>query len=107
MEVSQRRAKEKNIPFDITVENIENILAKDTSCPITMKKFKSGIKNKMDPLTLDKIIRKKGYIRGNIAVISFQANSVKGAIDDFNIFKRMSIFYGKYKTSINTDKKLK
>ena len=96
--LARRRAKEKKIPFDITVENIEDIWPKDNICPITMKKFKSGIKNKMDLPTLDKIIRKKGYIKGNIAVISFQANSVKGTIDDFNIFKRLSFFYDKYAT---------
>jgi len=94
--VRRRHAIKEKIPFNITVEDIENIWPEDNCCPITKKKFKSGIENKWDLPTLDKIIRKKGYIKGNIAVVSFQANALKGNIDDFSIFKRMSIFYNKY-----------
>ena len=94
--IRRRHAIKEKIPFNITVEDIEDIWPGDNCCPITKKKFKSGIKNKWDLPTLDKIIRKKGYIKGNIAVVSFQANALKGNIDDFSIFKRMSIFYDKY-----------
>ena len=94
--VRRRFALKNNIPFDISIEDIENIWPKDNRCPITKKIFKSGIQNKRDLPTLDKIIRQKGYIKGNIAVISHRANSLKGDVDDFKIFQRMSNFYSIY-----------
>ena len=94
--VRRRFALKNNIPFDISIEDIENIWPKDNRCPITKKIFRSGIQNKRDLPTLDKIIRQKGYIKGNIAVISHRANSLKGDVDDFKIFQRMSNFYSIY-----------
>ena len=91
--VRRRYSLKNKIPFDITIEDIENIWPKDNKCPITKKIFRSGIENKFDLPTLDKIIPAKGYVKGNIAVISFQANSLKGPIVDFSIFERMAKFY--------------
>ena len=94
--VRRRDSIKKNIPFDISVEDIENVWPKDNKCPITKKLFKSGIENRLELPTLDKIIPSKGYIIGNIAVISFQANALKGPIVDFSIFERMAKFYNKF-----------
>ena len=91
--IRRRYSLKNKIPFDITIEDIENIWPKDNKCPITKKIFKSGIENKLDLPTLDKIIPAKGYVKDNIAVISFQANSLKGTIVDFSIFERMAKFY--------------
>jgi hypothetical protein len=56
--------------------------------PILGTEFKSGIKNKHALPTLDKINPKKGYVRGNIAVISFRANQIKSDVTDINVFKK-------------------
>ena len=94
--VRRRDALKKSIPFTITVSDIESVWPKDNKCPIIKKTFKSGIENRLDLPTLDKIIPSKGYIKGNIAVISFQANALKGPIVDFSIFERLAKFYNKF-----------
>ena len=60
--VRRRYSLKNKIPFDITIEDIENIWPKDNKCPITKKIFKSGIENKFDLPTLEKIIPEKGYV---------------------------------------------
>ena len=54
--------------------------------------FKSGIKNKQVLPTLDKVVREKGYVKGNVQIISFKANNLKSDIDDFAIFKKLYDF---------------
>ena len=91
--LARRRAKRDKIPFDITIDYIESIWPKNNRCPVSGRTFKSGIDNKWDLPTLDKVVRKKGYVKGNIAVISFRANQIKSDVTDFNIFKRFYDFY--------------
>jgi len=91
--LAKARAKQQNVPYDITEQDIIEIWPKDNKCPILGTEFKSGIKNKYVLPTLDKIIPKKGYVKGNIAVISFRANAIKSDIEDFEIFKRLYDYY--------------
>lgn len=70
------RAKVKNIPFSITVEDIGPVPEK---CPILGIELKSGTKGSMDSPSLDRRIPSLGYVRGNIWVISSLANSIKGS----------------------------
>ena len=95
--LARRRAKRDKVPFNITIEYLESIWPKDNKCPILGRTFKSGIKNKWDLPTVDKVIRKKGYVKGNVAIISYQANYIKGAVDDFSIFDKMYKFFKKFK----------
>ena len=81
--------------YNINEEDIKSIWPKDNKCPILGTEFKSGLKNKYVLPTLDKIIPKKGYVKGNIAVISFRANQIKSDIEDFEVFKKMYDFYKK------------
>ena len=39
--------------------------------------FKSGLKNKHVLPTLDKVVREKGYVKGNVAIISYKANQIR------------------------------
>lgn len=94
--LAKRRAKKDNLPFNITIDYIELIWPKDNKCPISGRVFKSGIDNKWDLPTLDKVIRKKGYVKGNVAIISFLINAIKGPTDDFNIFLKMYNYFKKF-----------
>lgn len=70
------RAAAKNIPFNITVEDI--IIPE--YCPILNIKLDRSIgKSKNDSCTpsLDRIIPEKGYVKGNVQVISMLANTMK------------------------------
>ena len=91
--LAKGRAKKQKLPYDITEKDIEKIWPKDNKCPILKIDFKEGASNRDNWPSLDKIIPKKGYVKGNIAVISFRANQIKSDVTDFNIFKRFYDFY--------------
>lgn len=72
---ARTRAKAKNIPFDITVEDIGQV---PSTCPILNIPLKAGAKSNNSP-SLDRIIPSLGYVKGNIWIISSLANSIKGS----------------------------
>ena len=75
------RAKEKGVPFSITLEYLRSIAT--DSCPIFHTPFSwgsSGLgrgKFKDNGPQLDRIIPELGYIIGNVAFISHRANRIK------------------------------
>jgi hypothetical protein len=78
---ARSRAKEKNIPFDITIEYLRSIATDE--CPIFKTPFEwgpSGLgigKFKPNGPQLDRIIPELGYVIGNVAFISHRANRIK------------------------------
>ena len=72
---AKRRAKMKDIKFDITIDDITI----PEFCPILGLKLQSvrGTTGRDSSPSLDRIDNSKGYIKGNIAVISFRANTLK------------------------------
>jgi hypothetical protein len=94
--LARRRAKKEGLAFNITTEYLESIWPNDNQCPILRTSFKSGMKNKHDLPTLDKVIRKKGYVKGNVAIISHRANAIKSDVDDFEIFKKLYDYTKKF-----------
>ncbi len=78
---AKNRSKSKGIPFAITVKDI---VVPDVcpvlGIPLYIKKGKAGPNSP----SLDRIENKKGYVQGNICVISYRANLLKGdaAIDE-------------------------
>jgi hypothetical protein len=71
---ARMRAKEQNLPFDITTDYIYNITPKNGICPIL--KMPMCI-NTRYTLSIDKIIPEKGYVTGNVQIISIKANQMK------------------------------
>ena len=94
--LANRRAKKENLDFNITTEYLEKIWPSDNKCPIMGTEFKSGIKNKYLLPTLDKVVRKKGYVMGNVAIISLRANAIKSDVDDFEIFLKLYNYTKKF-----------
>jgi hypothetical protein len=72
---AKSRAKRKGIPFAITEEDV---IIPDV-CPVLGIPLIKGQKIFTDNSpTIDKIDNTKGYIKGNIQVISYRANALKG-----------------------------
>lgn len=71
---ARRRAKKYNLPFNIDISDIKI----PENCPILDIELKKG-KGSLSPNspTLDKIIPEKGYVKGNVKVISHKANFLK------------------------------
>lgn len=73
-EGAARRAKLENLPFSIT---IDDIIIPDV-CPVLGIPIQTGLPaNSPNLPSLDKFIPEKGYVPGNITVISLRANSIK------------------------------
>ena len=71
---ARKRAKQQGIPFDIT----ESDIIIPTVCPIlNIPLFRGKNYPKGNSPSLDKIIPSKGYIKGNIQIISQRANLMK------------------------------
>lgn len=72
---SKRRARIKNLPFNLTSNYLESIYPKNSVCPIlgyTMKVSNISL-GKLSP-TLDRIDPRLGYVRGNVEFVTNIAN---------------------------------
>ena len=78
---ARSRAKKKNLPFDIDRDYIRSIVP--SHCPIFGMPLEWSIRraNKAAPLpnspSLDRIDPSKGYVKGNVWIISYRANQIK------------------------------
>lgn len=74
LQQARRRSKLKNIPFDITVDDLTVL----EICPVLGIKIQvnSGCV-KENSISLDRIIPELGYVKGNVAIISYKANTIK------------------------------
>ena len=94
---SKQRAKLANIEHSITIEDI----AIPDYCPVLGIKLETGDrKNHYNAPSIDRIDNTKGYIKGNIMVISCKANMLK---KDATIDELISIgeFYKNLKENYN------
>jgi hypothetical protein len=73
---ARNRAKNKNVPFDITVDDIKIV---DT-CPYLQIPIRQNLNAKgpsPNSPTIDRIIPELGYTKGNVQLISHKANAMK------------------------------
>ena len=71
---AKSRAKKNNLPFNIELDDI----VIPEKCPLLGIKIESTeVRNSPNNPSLDKIIPEKGYIKGNVWVISNRANTLK------------------------------
>ncbi len=83
---ARRRAEAKGVPFSITTEDVAASWPADGKCPVfgfsmvppgaSRGTSKQGPRE--DSASLDRISPSLGYVPGNIAVISWKANRIKG-----------------------------
>ena len=74
--VARKRSKLRKLPCTITLQDLGK---PPTFCPVLGLRLNYGPGKSMDfnRATLDRINNKKGYIPGNVHVISYRANSLK------------------------------
>lgn len=89
---ARNRAKRDNVAFNITLQDLIDIATDE--CPIFKTPFvwgESGLgkgKTRPDSPTLDRILPELGYVKGNVAFLSYRANRIKdnGTMQDhYNI----------------------
>lgn len=78
---AKHNAKNKNVPFDLSIEDIEI----PEVCPYLGVPFVLGIEKSHSrtengsTYSIDRIIPEKGYVKGNIRIISWKANTMKNS----------------------------
>lgn len=73
---AKARAAMKGIPFEISLEDVRN--AWTDTCPVLLIPLKFNVGGaKGDSHSIDRIDNSKGYIPGNIAIVSNLFNSMK------------------------------
>jgi len=88
---AKRRAKKNKLEFNLTEEDI--IIP--NRCPILdVPLIKSKEKQKSNSPSLDRIDNTKGYIKGNVRVISLKANSLKNNMTLFQIEALYNYVFG-------------
>jgi hypothetical protein len=89
------RARKKNIPVEVTVEYLKSIYPDDMICPVLGIKMEVGDKNRnVNSPSIDKIIPEKGYVPGNVIIVSMKANRIKADATPDEIIK-VGKFYKK------------
>lgn len=77
---ARKRAKKNNIPFNLTEDYLKSIYPSDMICPVLGFEMSVGKDENgwMDTSpSLDRIVPEKGYVQGNVVVISMRANAIK------------------------------
>jgi hypothetical protein len=78
---AKSRARRDNVPFNLTLQDLINIATDE--CPILHTPFVWGGasmgkgRTRPDTPTLDRILPELGYVRGNVAFLSYRANRIK------------------------------
>ena len=76
----RKRAKATGLPCDITEHDIRSAFPADGRCPVLGTELifgPHGSRGKRTNASVDRLRPDLGYIRGNIAVVSMRANSIK------------------------------
>jgi hypothetical protein len=80
---AKKRAKLAGVPFKLKRSDVVVPMC----CPILNIPLKSGVGRSHDASpSLDRIEPRKGYVRGNIAVISQRANQIKNVASAMELF---------------------
>lgn len=95
LDQARRRAQKHNWKFSVTADDLGII---PTHCPIfnvklTYKRDGSG-KIPANLATIDRINSKKGYVKGNVQIISWRANDLKKNIT-MKEMKQLGLYYRK------------
>lgn len=88
---ARRRAKELGMTFDLTPQDV----VIPEYCPVLGIKLSRQESTKDTAPSLDRINNTKGYIPGNVVVVSFRANRIKND-STINELRKVVEFYEQY-----------
>lgn len=81
---ARARARDKDIPFDLTIGYVRQLWPSDGRCPVLG--FRMVLDKERDETpTLDRIDPARGYVKGNVRIISMRANRLKSDADAFEL----------------------
>jgi len=89
---AKKRSAIKKLEFNITMEHLLSIWPKDNRCPILGTIFEVDSDKRHTGASLDRIDNTKGYVVGNVQVISTLANSMKATADTDQL-KKFAHYY--------------
>ena len=92
-EYARQRAHEGGLDFTITQSDIRAVWPKDNKCPILgieLEVHQGEHGPQRQSPSLDRVNPRKGYVLGNIAVISYKANCIKQNETDPKVFEAMA-----------------
>lgn len=99
---AEKRAKEKNLDFDITEEYLLSIAPDE--CPVFKTAFVWGYNRRgysQDSPTLDRVFNNLGYIKENVVFISKKANTAKSSYQCHDLYKLADWLHDKEKEVLN------
>ena len=102
---ARKRAKKNNIPFNLTEDYLKSIYPSDMICPVLGFEMSVGLDENGRPDTspsLDRIIPEKGYVQGNVVVVSTRANVIKSNATPEEI-RKVADFYEKVFEQLDLD----
>lgn len=91
---ARRRAEKRGIPFDLTMEQVFNLLKEARVCPLLGVTLTPGTKSNTDTSpSLDCICVNHGYTLTNVWIISEKANRMKSnaTLDEWLLFAQNTI----------------
>ena len=94
---ARSRARRGGLPFDLDYPYLHSIWPEDSICPVFKFEMKASRSGKPGPKfnspTLDRIIPSKGYVKGNVIVISNKANLIKNEYSPKDMYQVADFFY--------------
>lgn len=73
----RQRAKEKGLPFNLLLVDLVSVWPDSGKCPVLHLPLKPGDGRTDDSPSVDRIIPELGYVKGNVAIVSWRANKIK------------------------------
>lgn len=93
IQAARQRAAKRGVPFQISEADVYAVWPADNKCPVLGIEFKRRGPGELGPLeesaSLDAIVPARGYVPGNIAVISMRANTIKSNVTDPAVFLKV------------------
>jgi hypothetical protein len=88
LNASKQRSREKGLDNSLTKDDLKELFPEDGKCPVFGFKLewnKAGFRDTSP--SIDRIDPTKGYVKGNVQIISWKANRIKGyaSVEDLEI----------------------
>jgi len=103
-ESARANARKCRVPFSLTVAYVKSIWPLDGKCPILGIPLERRVGHpgpqRQSP-SLDRLEPSKGYVPGNVAVISYKANLLKNNETDPAVFERLAAWLRKQQEVAN------
>lgn len=91
---AQKRAKESNLDFNLSLEDLPDIFPE--YCPVLGIQMEVASDLRSDnSFSLDRIDNSKGYVKGNVDIISWKANRIKSNATPSDLRKILAYMEGR------------